>query len=588
MRGRLDNGGPTVDRFRAGLVAGAGVLALSLATTGWTGPVERPLRDAGLRLLPPVRANRVAAVVIDEDSLASVGPWPWPRPEIARLVRAVRSAGAACVVVDLLLPEERPGDDELARALAKGPSVVGAGLDGARGWIRPSLQIRRAAREGHATFELDGDGVVRRVLTTKQRDDVTLPALSLAAITLVDPDRPIPVGQSLRPDFRTSVSSIPVSGAAGVLSGRASTGSLRGRIVFVGVTAAGLGDRVVSPASRGSQEAGVLVQAAATESIWRHGILRTLPAWLTGLAAMSLAAAGTEARSTRAAPRRMLAFLPVVLLIPAGFLLLGFARLEVPVVTIGGAAFLAIVASVVASARKTEARAGEAATRLVEERRVVAHELKTPLTSVRGLAQLLESFDLSPDERRRVASMVVTETTRLSEMVEALLDVDRTRLRDFVDVAKEISLSDLVRRRVDTLGSGAGRQTRLSVEPGVVVRGDAALLERVLDNLLGNAFKFSPPETPVDVGLRTLGAEAILEVTDRGPGIPPGERKEIFRPFSRGRSGADAPGLGLGLALVEQVVTWHRGRVEVLDTAEAGASFRVRLPRANDPAMRPA
>lgn len=577
-----------MDRFRAGLVAGAGLLAFGLATTGWTGPLESSLRDAELRLLPRFSAGQVAAVVIDEDALAKVGPWPWSRPDLARLVRAVRSAGARSVVLDLLLPEGRPGDDELAQSLAEGPSVVASGLDEARGWIRPVPVLRNSAREAHATFEPDGDGVVRRILSTKQSGDIPLPALSLAAIHTVDANRSVPVARFLRPDFRTRLSSIPVVGAADVLSGRPLPGDFRDRIVFIGVTAAGLGDRVPLPTSRGAQEPGVLVQAAVTESFWRRGLLHTMPAWLTGLVAAALVVVTTAAHARRTLPSRVLPFLLIVLLIPTGLLLLNFAGQEVPVGTIGGGALLAAVVSVVVAARKTEVQAGEAASRLVEERRVVAHELRTPLTSVRGLAQLLESFDLSADERKRVASMVVTETARLSEMVEALLDMDRVRLREFAEVAKEVVLSDLVRERVETLRSGVGREVRLSVEPGVVVRGDAALLERVLDNLLGNAFKFSPVETPVDVGLRKLGADVILEVTDRGPGIPVEERERIFRPFSRGGSGKDAPGLGLGLALVEQVVTWHRGSIEIADAPEAGASFRVRLPRADDPPMWPA
>ncbi len=577
-----------MDRFRAGLVAGAGLLAFGLATTGWTGPLESSLRDAELRLLPQFSADRVAAVVIDEDALAKVGPWPWPRPDLARLVRAVRSAGARSVVLDLLLPEGRSGDDELAQSLAEGPSVVASGLDEARGWIRPVPVLRNSAREAHAIFEPDGDGVVRRILSTKQSGDIPLPALSLAAIHTMDANRSVPVAHFLRPDFRTLLSSIPVVGAADVFSGRPLPGNFRDRVVFIGVTAAGLGDRVPLPTSRGAQEPGVLVQAAATESFLRHGLLHTMPPWLVGLVAAALVVVTTAAHSRRTLASRVLPFLLVVLLIPAGLLLLNFAGQEVPVGTIGGAALLAAVVSVVVSARKTEVRADEAASRLVEERRVVAHELRTPLTSVRGLAQLLESFDLSADERKRVASMVVTETTRLSEMVEALLDMDKVRLRDFAEVAKEIPLSDLVGRRAETLGRGAGRETRLSVEPGVVVRGDASLLARVLDNLVGNAFKFSPAGTPVDVGLRTLGSDAILEVTDRGAGIPLGERERIFHPFSRGSSGEDAPGLGLGLALVEQIVTWHRGRIEIGDPPEAGALFRVRLPRADDPLMRPA
>ncbi|MBK9373161.1 MAG: HAMP domain-containing histidine kinase [Holophagales bacterium] len=126
---------------------------------------------------------------------------------------------------------------------------------------------------------------------------------------------------------------------------------------------------------------------------------------------------------------------------------------------------------------------------------------------------------------------------------------------------------------------GAEREIRFSGEPGLAVQGDAALLVRVVDNLVGNALKFAPGE-PVDVAVGPAGGESVcLTVRDRGPGIPPGEREEIFRRFARGGSAATVPGLGLGLALVAEIVRWHGGRIDVEAPGSGGASSASRFPR---------
>lgn len=199
---------------------------------------------------------------------------------------------------------------------------------------------------------------------------------------------------------------------------------------------------------------------------------------------------------------------------------------------------------------------------------------------MRGLAQLLSGFDLGEERRRSIAAMVARESSRLAEMVETLLDLERIKLKDFRKVSALVELSALVQERTALLASGGGSEIRFSGEPGAVVRGDATLLARVVDNLVGNALKFAPGEA-VDVTVDQAGGESVcLAVRDRGPGIPPAERAEIFRRFARGGSAATVPGLGLGLALVAEITRWHGGRVDVEAPDSGGSLFRVTLPAA--------
>ncbi|GLH74960.1 hypothetical protein GETHLI_34620 [Geothrix limicola] len=573
---------------------------------------ELLVRDAMLRSLPGRPPSKVAVVLIDEAAIRSEGRWPWSRAQIAHLVDRMFAAGAKGVALDLLLPEAREGDEGLAQALRQGPSVLAAGLDDSGAWLMPNRTLQ-GTQLGHVSFDLDRDGVVRRFSATKQMGGRVLPALSVAAARLGDARLPVPVGVILRPAFRTRP--IPQISAA-VLLGSDRLGSdrlgsdrlgsdrpgseleaaLRDRIVFLGTSAAGIGDRFVSPISQGgTPEPGVLVEAMSAEAILSKDLLRTAPPLLDALLVFGLALLGSFllASPSRISPLIASPILLAPLMLSAGSLHL----LDLELAPLAELSALLLVGTLVGGLRARQSRRAmhEAQRRIAEleslqssladlrqqdaeARRVVAHELKTPLTSVRGLAQLLAQFDLSGPERNRVAQMVVTETARLAEMVDALLDLERLRLRDFGQDARILDLSALCLARAGYLRAGTERNIEVDVEADLRVLGDQALLERVLENLVSNAFKFSPAGSPVRLSLRSEGSMARLEVEDQGPGVPVQERGAIFGRFARGSAQGMAPGLGLGLALVADVVAWHGGTVTVEAGAEGGSLFRVRLP----------
>ncbi len=576
----------------------AALLVTLVAAAGWLDSAELLVRDAFLRTRPRAAAESVAAVVVDEEAIGTVGPWPWERERLAALVERIGAAGAAAVAVDLLLAEARPGDDALAVALAARPSVLAAAPDGTRRWLLPAPRLRAASEVAHVSFAVDRDGVVRGFLATRQLDGLSLGAMSFAAARLLQPELPLPVGAPIRPGFR-SAGEVPTWSAADVLNGKLPKGALRGRVCFVGSVAAGVGDRVVSPMSaRGTPDPGVLVQAAATESILTGDLNERLPPVVAGGLA-GLLTWGAAALRRRVAARLAAAAVVVPLLaIPAGVLSLLWTGRELPLLATAFGGFVVTAGPELWRLLEERRRVAAAARRIGElealasaleserkddadARRVLAHELKTPLTSVRGLAQLLSGFDLGEERRRSVAGMVARESARLAEMVETLLDLERIKLRDFRTVSSFVGLTELIRERTAFLASGGEREIRFSGEPGLLVRGDATLLVRVVDNLVGNALKFAPGE-PVDVTVdRDGGGTVSLAVCDRGPGIPPGEREEIFRRFARGGSAAAVPGLGLGLALVAEIARWHGGRVDVEAPASGGSLFRVTLPAAD-------
>ena len=572
----------------------AALLALALQLAGLLSPGERLLRDGMLRRLPSHPASKVAAVLIDEQALRSEGPWPWDRDRLARLVTAARAAGARGVALDLLLPESRPGDGALAEALAGGPSVLAVGVDDGGRWLWPDLLLQ-AAPLAHVSFALDRDGVVRRVAATREGEGRQLPAFPVAAARLGDPAIPIPVGATLQPGFRAR--RIPAVGASDLLASQPAP-ILRGRVVFIGASAAGLGDRVVTPVSRyGAPEPGVLVEAQVAEAILSGDLLHPAPPLLGALLVFALAWLSVGLVRSPGRMRPALALVPILSPLPMAALSLQSLHLELAPLAAtfalagaGGAAAwdrarrtrrsVSEVRRRIAELERVQAQLAEGQKQEAEARRVVAHELKTPLTSVRGLAQLLAQFDLSGEERARVAGMVVSEASRLARMVDALLDLERLRLRDPARDAHPLDLSALCEARAAFLRAGTDRPFEAHLAPGLRVVGDEALLARVIENLVSNALKFSPEGAPVRIDLRQEGGQALLEVEDRGPGIPEAERTRIFGRFARGSTQGLAPGLGLGLALVAEVVAWHRGTVTVATGREGGSRFEVRLPLA--------
>ncbi|MFN3413986.1 MAG: CHASE2 domain-containing protein, partial [Thermoanaerobaculum sp.] len=543
----------------------------------------------------------------DEEALARFGRFPWPRERLAQVVEAIRAANAKGVVVDLLLADPASGDARLAATLSQIPAVLAvAPTDSGDRWLWPSPQLAAAARLGHATFAGDNDGVVRRLSSTQQLGDRMLPALAWEAVRLVAPSLPLPVGRALRPDFRTPARAIPRVDVNAVLEARGSQSILKGRVVFLGVTAAGLGDRVVTPTSLpGIPDAGVLVHAAFAECLWQGGLLRRLPPWGAALAAGLLVWASNVLRQRASLSLALTAALAFLVPLAAGVVSLLGLGWEIPLLTLAATSGSVVLLSGLRMLHRIEEaterfeatpahlrlspeerilqllRLAQSVSELerqsAESRRLLVHELKTPLSGLKGLSQLLSEYELSAEERQRVARLVAHESSRLAELVETLLELENLNVRPFPPDAPVVDLEPLVRERVELFRAGTGRNVHVQTSGPAPVRGVSSLLARVVDNLLTNAHKFSPREAPVMVRLFRTD-QVLLEVEDRGPGIPPEEQERIFHRFVRGRSAREVPGLGLGLSVVREVVTWHGGRVGLRSTPGSGSTFTVVLP----------
>jgi two-component system, OmpR family, sensor kinase len=230
--------------------------------------------------------------------------------------------------------------------------------------------------------------------------------------------------------------------------------------------------------------------------------------------------------------------------------------------------------------RELSAARAESEAALTRQRAFVAdasHELRTPLTSILANLELLES-ELA-GEQQEMAGSALRSSRRMRRLVADLLllaraDAGREAPQAPVDLAA-------VAREAATEAAALSADHPVSIdapEP-VIVDGVADDLHRLVGNLAENGFIHTPPGTPVTVSVRRKGDSAVLEVSDRGPGVPPAMRERVFERFARG-GGDTAPsgGSGLGLAIVRAVAESHGGTVELGDAEGGGARFTVTLP----------
>ncbi|WP_196807414.1 sensor histidine kinase [Candidatus Solirubrobacter pratensis] len=210
--------------------------------------------------------------------------------------------------------------------------------------------------------------------------------------------------------------------------------------------------------------------------------------------------------------------------------------------------------------------------------RAVSHDLRSPLTAVLTAAEALRSPSITEDERRELAQAVIEEATRLSRLIDNLLDLSRLEADAAEPRPEWSSLEEVIGAAIDDLALPEGT-FRLAVDGRLPpVRADAAQLERAFANLLDNAHRHSGGH-PVSVRARDVGGRILIRVVDRGPGIPQAQRDRIFEPFYR--SGTDRTGhrgSGLGLAIVRGFVEANGGRVWVESLPNQATSFVVELP----------
>ena len=208
----------------------------------------------------------------------------------------------------------------------------------------------------------------------------------------------------------------------------------------------------------------------------------------------------------------------------------------------------------------------------------VSHELRTPLTIIIGLASTLRNpeLHLTDAEMLELVTRLESNAQRLDRLLMDLLDVDRLNRRVIEPYPRLIGLREAVIRVLEALQVERHPVTvDIASEKASV---DPAHLERIVENLISNAAKHTPPNTRIWVKAATSNGWVTLAIEDEGPGVPEVLRTEVFEPFRRGHVDPLAPGTGVGLSLVARFAALNGGRAWVEDRDGGGASFRVSLP----------
>jgi signal transduction histidine kinase len=211
----------------------------------------------------------------------------------------------------------------------------------------------------------------------------------------------------------------------------------------------------------------------------------------------------------------------------------------------------------------------------------LSHEVRGPVSTLRGLVgTTLAHYDrLSDDERREFLHLIKHEADRLERTVEQValaLRLDAGSLR--FDIRRQ-DLGAIVREAAQAAEVG-DHPIEVDAADPIEAPVDGGLLATVVGQLIDNAATFSPPGSPISIGVRGDGDDALIEVTDRGPGVPPDKREAVFERFADWRPPdyEDRPGAGLGLFISRAVARAHGGDASIADGPEEGTMLVVRLP----------
>jgi len=207
----------------------------------------------------------------------------------------------------------------------------------------------------------------------------------------------------------------------------------------------------------------------------------------------------------------------------------------------------------------------------------LSHELKTPIASMRLLAERLLNIDSTQTQKQReYYNLILTQSYHLSHLIGNFLDFTRIEEGKERYNFEKANLSEVLNKTLENYPLKLVRPD-VKIEPRIDTSTESYLdkeaISRAFVNLLDNALKFSPPEATVNISMRRDGGQVIIEVKDQGPGIEDSEKNKIFDRFYD-----KAKGTGLGLALVRQIVLDHGGRIELDSAAGKGSTFRIMLP----------
>jgi signal transduction histidine kinase len=217
----------------------------------------------------------------------------------------------------------------------------------------------------------------------------------------------------------------------------------------------------------------------------------------------------------------------------------------------------------------------------------IAHDLRSPITRIRGTAEMTLTTGKAIDEYEAAAASTIEDCDRLLEMINTMLYISETEAMRGKIAMEEVDMTGVVRNACELfqpVAEDKGVDLVIEIGSDLKVRGVLQGLQRMLANLLDNALNYTPHPGTVTVSVSGDENRGVIAVKDTGVGISQDELPHIFRRFYRCERSRSLPGTGLGLTLVQAIVHAHRGQIAVTSTPNVGTTFIITLPCASLPA----
>ncbi|MBL8231751.1 MAG: CHASE2 domain-containing protein [Bryobacterales bacterium] len=559
---------------------------------------------------PNEPAEEAVILEVDDATLQKYGSRRM-RSTVAEALERVAEVNPKVVAVDFIYGEawDQADDEKLARAFARIPNLVLSSdiLPAGTGWQQPYPPFRSLAKAvGHVHADPDKyDGVSRQVQLEKAADRTRLWALALEAFRLaqggaeiVESPKDLQIGKILIPVRRHPIEGramliryrgggIPRVSVRAVLENPEAAEKLRGKVVFAGVTSQSeTRDRLMTPVSTLLPMPGVEIHAHIFETLKQADFLRkasnvavlVVCILFSASTTLMFALVGGWQAYLVAALQILMAHLFPHILFGEGvvFPLLAPAACAW-LAGLGCAAWEYFV--VRGQLRRSEADRK----RYQQAIHFVWHEMKSPLTAIQGMSELMGRYNLAEEKRKHLAQTINADAKRLAKMIQAFLDVERltegqTELKREPFAVQDIvnTCMERVRPLSDRKQIGLSNGDQVTAE----ILGDRELMEYAIYNLLTNAVKYSPAETEVRVDTRRNGEELRVSVRDQGIGMDEKEIQKIGTKFYRTKRAEQSgeSGTGLGLSIVRQIVEHHGGRLEITSAPNQGSCFTIAVP----------
>jgi len=563
-------------------------------------------------------SDNIVIVAIDDATLNRYGLLPLNRSLLARAVKAIQRARPRVLAIDLLLTDvsSPEADRDLESAIAGEPHpVLSTALEantGAR-WLLPLPQFAAvAAATGHVHADPDGDGVSRQVLLEKHAERQRYWALALECLRVEMGAPQVPItetagalevegagnrrvivpakwasGRAMLINYAGREGAFPQIGMSRLLDDPAVAETLRDKIVFLGVTAQGTGDRYFTPFSFGVGMPGVEIHANILHTLLTGQFL--LPAGNLAVA-LTVFAIGTATAAALvifhgpALIAVLVTFAAAVLGGPYWLFLKGHVWPAFSLVVPFFVTLLVCGVYQLLKARRTASESEAKRRRSQQQFEMATHEIRTPLTAIQASSELLTRYPLDDAKRKQMLDLIYDESQRLGKLVERFLSVERLAAGEMELKRLPVDLSSVVSATIERLRAAAERKRITLVRDDMIskaeIEGDPELLEFAISNLVNNAVKYSPAGTSVRLTLECDRGRTRIHVSDSGSGLTAEESRKIFDRFYRTESAkrSEAPGFGLGLAVAREIARHHGGDLELKSKPGSGSRFTISLP----------